>query len=452
MAIANIVGFDDLARLNLSNLTDFSPMGKIPFKTLMDNQDSSVQHSYFRMTNHDSRGWLTTQPKYSDRRPESYCYCYRSSSSYYYWRCYDRARRHSTGLTNNKRRRDSSMRSPVLGVDFQEVFPEHLYNPDVDVFRFGTRVYLPTGSLEVNNTTNTFMSLVLIRNSDKRDYYTTNRHTLFSKTEINGALNWNKAYVEVEVNRRTGLVRRWIDSVEYSSSVLSADRLANFNDLRVQYGDKSRSVEGEDYRWHRSGNSSCPNSQTYTGGYDYDGGAPQNQDFGLTDFYFVADTSAIDGHTTHSDRLGDVEVRDLSVSNFLLSSNWTPKSGESPTETTNREKINDNSTVVGVLGDTNAQDATVLFDQPQYEVGDEVIYTEFSFWGAAEDSSRPMSMQVTPWIGTEAQPSKEIPLPAGTVFQPATHYTVYQAESNPTEDSLESTILNRLKFKLGFAL
>jgi hypothetical protein len=59
-------------------------------------------------------------------------------------------------------------------------------------------------------------------------------------------------------------------------------------------------------------------------------------------------------------------------------------------------------------------------------------------------------MKLTPWVGQEALPDVNITLPASTTFEPAAHYQVFRQESSPTGDSLESTVLNRLQFKLGF--
>jgi len=171
----------------------------------------------------------------------------------------------------------------------------------------------------------------------------------------------------------------------------------------------------------------------------------------VTDFYFLADTFDQDNGTTYSDRLGDIEVRDMDVSNFLLSQFWTPYSGENPKDTINRLKVGTNVPVPGVLGDTNAERATILPLPPSYELGEEIIYSEFYLWGAPEDVSGVLEMDVTPIVGSELQPDVKITLPATTVFEPATHYQVFRAEANPTGDSLESTVLNRLQFKVGFS-
>ena len=411
MAITCIVGFDDVARLQLQNLTDLTAIENVPFVALKDNQSGSTQESYFKLTQHAQRGWLSTHPHNSSRQPESYCYC-SDYSGYPRYYCYDRARRHDTTATNNKRRIDSSLRTPCLGIDFNRVWSAQLTDNQVDAFIHGGRIYFPTGFLEGNR----FVTIAMKPSGDLDGYYNDTNFTVFTKTEINDRLVRNSVYVEVEVNRRTGIVRRWINSEELPAKVLPASYLAAFETLRFQYGEKSRSVDGQTYSWHEQPSYyGCPTSRTSQ--YDYDAGAPQDQEFSVTDFYFVADTLSSDTDLTHCERLGDVEVHDMDVSNFLLSQYWTPYSGENPKDTVNRLKAGRDIPVPGVLGDTNAEAATVLIEPPTYELGEEIIYSEIYAWGAPEDVSVPLQMDVTPLVGQEALPNVHITL-RQTTFEP----------------------------------
>lgn len=450
MAITAILGFDELSRSLAINNTNLAGIDTIIAEPLVSEKAGEAYG--FQFTQWGGRGWLTSKPKEGNRQPVTKCVC----TNWQNWQtgggfCRVTTRRIDQPDTDIERRYDSGLRTPAAGIQFIKAFGSTLNDPEVDTFWFGSRIRFPDNLFNNNDP---FISI-----SEYGDtLYQFSHLPVFKKNELISRLVNSVAFIEVSINRRTGLIRRWVNEQEMDSLVLNSEYLKNFNTLMFQIGYKNRSTSGQSYASHSKGYSSigssasCPTTRVNGNDYPRDYGAPGKHNYSITDMYFMADTSALDGTDTHNDRLGDIEVRDLDINSVLLNPHWEPKSDETPTVTVNRLKLGSGNSIPSIAGDTNAKPVTVLPEAPPFNETKEVVYAEFYFWGAPEDPATPMDMTVQSQIGVGQPQTTTIELNTGSVFGEPHNYLGFKAESSPIGPSLDVTILNRLRFKVGFAI
>lgn len=369
MEIIDIYGFDNLKTLD-GEYTDFDTIEDVPFNPLSLNYGDS----HFNFVTANGRTWLRSKPKTYSRRAYSYSRCLSTRDVGRYNVCERRVRRHDSGPTNDNRRRDSSLRTPTMSLSIPLSFKEAFHDDSVRYLTTGFSLWLPEGPEHLND-------ILAITDNEQSAI---DGHHIVNGSDIPGDTNTEyRGFVEIAIDKQTGLVRRWVDDIELRPKQTPVYFWDGSREPFFRIGEKSTTTAGENhptlytydyydrsysyrYRWRSA--RSIPHQNLST-----TAGAPTNLEYGITDLYFAC-TTEVDLETTGELRLGPIEVRNTPVNEFFLNRHWLPPS-EPPKETVNRIKLTDNVPAHAVVGDTHSDPATVSFERPTIDVGEEVLYT-----------------------------------------------------------------------------
>lgn len=429
MGIKAIYGFSSYQNFNGQGLTNFTGLGKIPFHANHINGGNSN----FKWENAFGRVWLRSDPRNVSRRPVTACRCRFSTSCC----CRDWERYENTNSTNTNRRRDSSLRTPCFNFPVRDCFLDDLDDETIRYFTMGFRLWLPTGDFGHN-------TLVGLHTSGGN--ITGTGWLAMSSNEIgSGDLDENNCvYIEIVFDLKKGIVRRWLGERELNRRVMTQTLINGFADHHFQFGVKSSSISGGRQAVNRGSYGSCPAPTSYP----YDTGAPNDLEYGLTDIYFLTTPAERDGDRIPF-RLGEVEVESFDVSDFFINRFWENPS-EDPTITVNRLKTtNSASAGPSVVGDTHADPATVLFNQQDIVLEDEVVYLEVDVYGhRGANGARKM---VVKSIGKDNTPlgERELDLPTNQLSIEENTRRAFSKEMKLGEEDL-GTLLGDLQLRITF--
>lgn len=429
MAITAVYGFNQYRNLQGRTYTTLDGLGKLPFIPTHLNDGNST----FTFENYGGKTWLRSLPGSYNRTPSSRCYCdWSTSSGCRRWR-----RRHYTPTTNANRWIDSSRRTPCLRLNLVDCYSELSSSSDIRYLLGGVRI-----RLHDNNYPNIPLLMLSSITSEGNQI----QNTLFHRNAFPDGVFDDKdsAYVEFEIDIQTGVVRRWVDETELTRLALSAQVMTNLEGYAFQFGVKSTSTAGTSHPT-RTGNNyrACPAAITYP----YDTGAPADLNYAITDLYFM--TGGGEHDETEPYRLGEVEVNNLTLDDFLLNRFWEPPS-KPPVDIVNQIKTtNQVSGLDSLVGDAHADPATAVFNAQEIALDEEVIYLGIDVYGH-RDNDGASRLNVEAYADNVKVAAGQVTLPTNVLDNSHATRRAITLQANRSQDALPPELLTDLTLKLTF--
>lgn len=395
MAITAIYGFEYFGTMLNTTQSSLVGFGKLPFIT----NNLNNGYSRFRFERYQGKVWLRSMPGTGDRRPVTSCHC-SQWGGYLGQTCQRRTITQNNNATWDRRRIDSSRRTPTMAMTVRESFSEALDDESNRFFTMGFRLWLPSG---IGGT-----SEILCLNTGTGDV--SGGVLLFSNSDLlSSDLVSNTCYLEIQFDRLTGIYRRWVGERELPRQTLSSAYKSNFANRTIQFGRKSTSTAGSNQATITSRQyGPCPTPTNYP----VDTGAPQNLNYAIADIYFLADKGSSD--STSPQRLGEIEIGEIEVNEFLLNRFWSPANNESPTETVRRTKNTNNVSSRQLTGDTHSDPGRAILGGGSVHLGEEILYAEIDVYGS-RDNNGATTMKVKTKDGSQLLQERTLELPIDTL-------------------------------------
>lgn len=349
MAIVNIYGFQNYSDYTSASWNyEFTPFGKLPFYNNHYRYGSRNSNSSgFRFIEFEDRVWLKSVPGE-----------HRDSDNY----------------------QENAVVSVSFNAPIRTLFGSYVDDSDVKRFTFGCRWWWPVIT-SADDRPSVPLTLTSAGGNSETDSYTPVR--LLDREETPRVVDVT-FYMEFEFDFELGVVKRWIDSVRMTDVSLGHySTRENFNDAHLHFGNKIRS--NDSYGFSRNRN-----------------------EFGLNDFYFIADTSHLNDGLP-SKRLGPIEVEALKPKAVVLPATWDNETGKEP-EAFLRETIDevDMRNKPALVSDNGGDKATVEFEEPAFKEG-EIIYCELETYAYRDfGDSVALNAQVEQGTGQEDPKQFEI--------------------------------------------